>query len=109
MNRVRDAWTRWREAGSEKDKDTMSEADVMQHEAGGTEQDAEHTGQVDVEAGTEQHAHGADVHEALGSVETAEFPDHHVMEEIRRGYKLRDKLLRPALVRIAVNPAQRSE
>jgi molecular chaperone GrpE len=43
------------------------------------------------------------VHEALGSIETAEFPDHQVMEEIRRGYKLREKLLRPALVRIASN------
>ena len=49
------------------------------------------------------------VHEALGSVETAEFPDHQVMEEIRRGYKIRDKLLRPALVRIASNPAQVAE
>jgi len=38
-----------------------------------------------------------------------EFPDHQVLEEIRRGYKLRDKLLRPALVRIAANPAQVSE
>jgi molecular chaperone GrpE len=45
------------------------------------------------------------VHEALGSIETAEFPDHQVMEEIRRGYKIRDKLLRPALVRIASNSA----
>ena len=49
------------------------------------------------------------VHEALGSIETAEYPDHQVLEEIRRGYKLRDKLLRPALVRIAVNPSQVSE
>ncbi len=49
------------------------------------------------------------VHEALGSVETKEYPDHSVIEEIRRGYKLRDKLLRPAMVRIAVNPEQRSE
>jgi molecular chaperone GrpE len=46
------------------------------------------------------------MHEALGSIETAEFPDHQVLEEIRRGYKIREKLLRPALVRIAVNPAQ---
>ena len=45
------------------------------------------------------------VHEALGSIETAEFPDHQVMEEIRRGYKIREKLLRPALVRIASNTA----
>ena len=49
------------------------------------------------------------IHEALGSIETVEFPDHQVLEEIRRGYKLRDKLLRPALVRIAANPAQVSE
>lgn len=49
------------------------------------------------------------VHEALGSVETKEFPDHQVLEEIRRGYKLREKLLRPALVKIASNPAMVSE
>ena len=47
------------------------------------------------------------VHEALSSVETPEVPDHQVLEEIRRGYKLRDKLLRPALVKIATNSAQR--
>ena len=48
------------------------------------------------------------IHEALGSIETLEHPDHQVLEEIRRGYKLRDKLLRPALVRIATNTAQKS-
>jgi molecular chaperone GrpE len=49
------------------------------------------------------------IHEALGSIETKEFPDHQVLEEIRRGYRIREKLLRPALVRIAENPAQVSE
>jgi len=49
------------------------------------------------------------LHEALGSVETKEFPDHQVLEEIRRGYKVREKLLRPALVRIASNPAMVSD
>jgi molecular chaperone GrpE len=49
------------------------------------------------------------VHEALASVETKEFPDHQVLEEIRRGYKIREKLLRPALVKIASNPAMVSE
>jgi molecular chaperone GrpE len=49
------------------------------------------------------------IHEALGSIETTEFPDHQVLEEIRRGYKIREKLLRPALVRIASNAAQKSE
>jgi molecular chaperone GrpE len=49
------------------------------------------------------------IHEALGSIETTEHPDHQVLEEIRRGYKIREKLLRPAMVRIAANPAQVSE
>jgi molecular chaperone GrpE len=49
------------------------------------------------------------IHEALGSIETAEFPDHQVLEEIRRGYKIREKLLRPALVRIAANAGQVAE
>jgi molecular chaperone GrpE len=49
------------------------------------------------------------IHEALGSIETTEFPDHQVLEEIRRGYKIREKLLRPALVRIAANAAQVAE
>ena len=49
------------------------------------------------------------IHEALGNIETLVFPDHQVLEEIRRGYKIRDKLLRPALVRIASNPGQVSE
>jgi molecular chaperone GrpE len=45
-------------------------------------------------------------HEALGTVERDDLPDHSVAEEIRRGYKLRDRLLRPAMVRIASNPKQ---
>ena len=49
------------------------------------------------------------VHEALGSEEREDVPDHQVVEEIRRGYKLRDKLLRPALVKIATNAKQVSE
>ena len=46
------------------------------------------------------------LHEALGSVERDDLPDQHVAEEIRRGYKLRERLLRPALVRVAHNPKQ---
>lgn len=41
--------------------------------------------------------------EALGSVETAEFPDGAVVDEVRRGYRIKERLLRPALVRVAVN------
>ncbi len=49
------------------------------------------------------------VHEALGTVERADLPDQHVAEEIRRGYKLRERMLRPALVRVVSNPKQISE
>ncbi len=48
-------------------------------------------------------------HEALGSVERDDLPDHHVAEEIRRGYKIREKLLRPAMVRVVSNPKQTIE
>ena len=48
-------------------------------------------------------------HEAMGSVEREDLPDQHVAEEVRRGYRLREKLLRPALVRVVTNPKQTSE
>ncbi len=48
-------------------------------------------------------------HEALGSVERDDLPDHFVAEEIRRGYKLRDRLLRPSMVRVVSNPKQQKE
>ena len=46
------------------------------------------------------------VHEALGTVERDDLPDHSVAEEIRKGYRIRERLLRPALVRIVSNPKQ---
>lgn len=49
------------------------------------------------------------VHEAMGAVERDDVPDQHVAEEIRRGYKIRERLLRPALVRVAHNAKQTSE
>jgi len=41
------------------------------------------------------------VHEALGMVETNEVEDNHVAEELQSGYKLKGRLLRPAMVRVA--------
>jgi molecular chaperone GrpE len=49
------------------------------------------------------------LHEALGSVERDDLPDQHVAEEIRRGYKIRERMLRPAMVRVAHNTKQVSE
>ncbi|HVN93890.1 MAG TPA: nucleotide exchange factor GrpE [Terracidiphilus sp.] len=48
-------------------------------------------------------------HEALGTVERDDVPDQHVVEEVRRGYKIRERLLRPALVRVAHNVKQVNE
>jgi len=44
------------------------------------------------------------LHEAVELVDTTEVPDHHVVEELQRGYTLKDRLLRPAMVRVARNP-----
>ncbi len=49
------------------------------------------------------------IHEALGTVDRDDLPDQHVVEEVRRGYRLRDRLLRPALVRVARNPKHTGE
>jgi len=39
-------------------------------------------------------------HEALMSVDLAEYPDNLVVEEMRKGYKLNNKILRPAMVKV---------
>jgi len=44
------------------------------------------------------------VHEAIEMVETSDLPDHEVVEELQRGYKFKDRLLRPAMVKVAKNP-----
>jgi len=45
-------------------------------------------------------------HEAIEVVDTADAPDHQVLEELQRGYKFRDRLLRPAMVKVARNPGK---
>ncbi|HEY1678357.1 MAG TPA: nucleotide exchange factor GrpE [Candidatus Sulfotelmatobacter sp.] len=44
------------------------------------------------------------VHEAIEMVETPDAADHEVLEEWQRGYKFKDRLLRPAMVKVARNP-----
>jgi molecular chaperone GrpE len=44
------------------------------------------------------------VHEAIEMVETSDAADHEVIEELQRGYKFKDRLLRPAMVKVAKNP-----
>lgn len=45
------------------------------------------------------------VHEAIEVVESDKVPDHHVLEELQPGYRIKDRLLRPAMVRVAKKPA----
>lgn len=47
------------------------------------------------------------VHEAIEMVESSDHADNEVIEELQRGYKLKDRLLRPAMVRVATNPSKR--
>jgi molecular chaperone GrpE len=44
------------------------------------------------------------LHEAIEMVDTADAEDHQVLEELQRGYKLKDRLLRPSMVKVARNP-----
>jgi molecular chaperone GrpE len=44
------------------------------------------------------------LHQAVQMVDTDEYEDHEVIDELQRGYKLKDRLLRPAMVRVANNP-----
>ena len=45
-------------------------------------------------------------HEAIEMVDTTDAPDHQVLEELQRGYKFKDRLLRPAMVKVARNPGK---
>jgi molecular chaperone GrpE len=44
------------------------------------------------------------LHQAIQMVDTDEAEDNHVIDELQRGYKLKERLLRAAMVRVARNP-----
>ena len=46
------------------------------------------------------------LHEAVVYEETADHPDNQVIGELQHGYRLGDRVLRPALVRVANNPKE---
>jgi molecular chaperone GrpE len=43
------------------------------------------------------------LHQAVHMVESDSVPDNHVVDELQRGYRIKDRLLRPAMVRVAQN------
>jgi molecular chaperone GrpE len=48
------------------------------------------------------------LHEAVGEEESSEHPEDTVVSELRRGYRLRDRVVRPALVKVARAPQHES-
>jgi molecular chaperone GrpE len=46
------------------------------------------------------------LHEAVAHEETVDHPDNEVIGEVQRGYRLRDRVIRPSLVRVANNPKE---
>lgn len=48
------------------------------------------------------------VHQAVSQVETDEHPENTVADEFQKGYRLHDRLLRPALVTVAVSKSAQS-
>lgn len=44
------------------------------------------------------------IHHAVEMVDTKDHPDQTILEEYQRGYLLKGRLLRPAMVKVAVNP-----
>lgn len=45
------------------------------------------------------------LHEAVSQMETGEAPEGQIVQQLRKGYKLRERLLRPASVIVAKRPA----
>ena len=45
-------------------------------------------------------------HEAVSQQESTEVPEGHVLQQLRKGYKLRERLLRPATVIVAKAPSK---
>ena len=43
-------------------------------------------------------------HEAIGHVESDEHPEDTVVTELRRGYRIRDRVVRPSLVKVSRRP-----
>jgi molecular chaperone GrpE len=48
------------------------------------------------------------IHQAIERVETADAEDQTVLEEFQGGYNFKGRLLRPAMVRVAVKPAPKA-
>jgi molecular chaperone GrpE len=48
-------------------------------------------------------------HHAVAKVEKEDVPESTVVEEIRKGYTLREKVIRPSIVKVSVKPQSKSQ
>ena len=55
---------------------------------------------------TEGQAFDPNLHEAVSHQPHAEIPDGHIIQQLRKGYKLKDRLLRPATVVVSKGPSE---
>ena len=54
-------------------------------------------------------AFDANFHQAMTMQESTEIPPNHISEVFRKGYRLHDRLLRPAMVIVASRPNENTE
>jgi len=57
---------------------------------------------IEIAAGTD---FDPNLHQAVVRLETEDASDNTILEEFQRGYNFKGKLLRPAMVKVAVKPA----
>jgi molecular chaperone GrpE len=50
-----------------------------------------------------------EIHEASAVIHSSEYPDQTVVEEMRKGYTLKGKVVRPSMVKVAKRPAEKIE
>lgn len=55
---------------------------------------------------TEGQKFDPNLHEAVAQEAHAEIPDGHIVRQLRKGFKLRDRLLRPSMVVVSKGPAE---
>ena len=89
-------------------------ADAVQSLRTGVEMISQQLQSAVAEAGLEEvNATGKpfdpNVHEAVSQQESSELPEGQVLQQLRKGYKFRERLLRPATVIVAKAPADKAK
>jgi molecular chaperone GrpE len=49
------------------------------------------------------------MHDAVDMIPTDEYPEHTILNVVQKGYKLKDKIIRPAKVQVSTQPKEKVE